>query len=456
MSAARQRASLVVAVVTWLAVFGVLQWSVVRFRVAIVVTLTAATALLGWWVVREAAVRPGRLSVAAVLVGGAVLTLTVPVFSYLPVGAEWTARALLALAAVAAALLLVARRPVPAAVVAVLGHAAAAAMAIVTDPTPRIDVWVTLQQATDALGRGENFYAMSWTGSPGIQDAFTYLPWTAVLLAPGRWIAGDVRWALLVWTLVMAVGIWCLARAGRDGEPPVAKGPASRPCDPSVVGAAGVAVLLLVPGTLTQVDQAWTEPLLAAGVVWWAVLVRSGHSWWAVLPLALACASKQHLVLLLPLFLVWHPFGWRRVCATGAAAATAMLPWFIASPPDFVHDTVTLLVGFHAIDFSNTLYLLALNTFGVTPPFWLTGFIVLGTLGFATWTVARRQPDLGGVLRWCALVLAVSNMVNKQAFYNQFWFVAALVVASLVVTATTEDSARRSFSGGQRVEVLEP
>ena len=60
-------------------------------------------------------------------------------------------------------------------------------LAIRTDPAPDIDVWVTVQQASDALARGVNFYEVTWVGSPGVDDAFTYLPWTAVLLAPGRW-----------------------------------------------------------------------------------------------------------------------------------------------------------------------------------------------------------------------------------------------------------------------------
>ena len=123
-----------------------------------------------------------------------------------------------------------------------------------------------------------------------------------------------------------------------------------------------MALLLLAPGTLTQVDQAWTEPLLLAGLVWWAVLVRRDRAWWAVIPLALACASKQHLALLLPVLLVWRPFGWRRTRGHRRAdrrPAAAVVPR--RSRRDFVHDTISLLVSFHPIRFANTLYLLALN-----------------------------------------------------------------------------------------------
>jgi hypothetical protein len=321
-------------------------------------------------------------------------------------------------------------------------------------------VGVTLQQASDALARGENFYAMRWTGSPGIQDAFTYLPWTAVLLAPGKWLAGDVRWALGAWTLLAVVGVFLLALhapAVTGGRRPIPTSPVmgGRPSAgtsadtgrlPQAWTAAAVAALLLLaPGTLTQLDQAWTEPLLFAGLVGWAVLVQRGRAWWAVVPLALACASKQHLALLLPVLLVWRPFGWRRTVATGALTGALLAPWFLASPPDFVHDTLTLLLSFHPIKFANTLYLLALNTFGVTLPFYVTGVVVLGTLAAVVVTVLRRQPPLDDLLRWLALVLLVANLVNKQAFYNQFWLVGSLVVLSLAavpqVARATPDAA---------------
>ena len=425
--------------VAWLVFFTVLQWSVVRYRIPIVATLTLATVLLALWQWRGWQVRLTRPAVALALAGSALATLAVPLFSYLAPTGLAVATSLLVAGPLACAALLWShgrasgRAAVVAGAAAVLAYAAAAATAVVSSPRPRIDVWVTLQQASDGLARGENFYAMTWTGSPGIQDAFTYLPWTAVLLAPGRWVAGDVRWALAVWTLVGVVGVWLLARhtgsarrseAGRDDD--------ASP-SPAWTAAAVTALLLLAPGTLTQLDQAWTEPLLLTGIVWWAVLVQRDKAWWAVVPLALACASKQHLALLLPVLLVWRPFGWRRTVATGALTGVLLAPWFLAGPADFVHDTITLLLSFHPIKFANTLYLLALNTFGVTLPFYVTGVVVLGTLGAVVWTVGRRQPELGSLLRWLAVVLLAANLVNKQAFYNQFWLVGALVVVSLAV-----------------------
>jgi hypothetical protein len=412
--------------VAWVAFFTALQWSVVRFKVPIVVILTATAVALAIWQWRRdrLVLTPGAMLV--MLAGSALATWFVPLFSYLEGTGLVVARALLVMLPLVIAAMLWPGREGPAGMAlatGLLGYVAVGTVAILNDPAPRIDVWVTLQQATDALARGVSFYEVTWVGSPGVADAFTYLPWTAVLLAPGRWLAGDVRWALMVWTLVAAVGAWALAARSHGGP-----GPRWR-------GAAVVALILFAPGTLTQVDQSWTEPLLLAGVVWWAVLVDRGRAWWAVIPLALACASKQHLALLLPVLLVWRPFGVWRTLATGALTGVLIAPWFLAGPADFLHDTVTLLVSFHAILFANTLYLLALNVFGVTLPFWITGLVVLGALVAVVVVVHRRQPSLAEVLRWLALLLLVANLVNKQAFYNQFWLAGTLVVVSLALAA---------------------
>lgn len=435
--------------VAWLAYFTALQWSLIRFSLLIVAVLTLATVALGVWQWRRIRVLLTPPAVAVMLVGSAIATVVVSLFSYLEGTPLVVAKAVLVAVPLLVAVLLRSGRPGPtraALVVTIVGYLAVAGVAVLGDPAPRIDVWVTLQQASDALGRGVNFYGVTWVDSPGVPDAFTYLPWTAVLLAPGRWLAGDVRWALMIWTVVAAVGVWSLATRARAREGAPA-GDRDGP-GPRWRATAVIALLLFAPGTLTQVDQAWTEPLLLAGIVWWAVLVDRDRAWWAVLPLALACASKQHLALLLPVLLVWRPFGVRRSVATGALAVALMAPWFLTAPQDFFHDTVSLLVSFHAILFANTLYLLALNTFGVALPFWLTGLVVLGTLATVMVVVHRRQPSLAELLRWLALLLLVANLVNKQAFYNQYWLVGALVVVSLALS-DPRPSVRGTDVGGE-------
>ncbi|GAA4356345.1 glycosyltransferase 87 family protein [Angustibacter luteus] len=402
-----------------------------RYRLAIVVVLTSAavlllTALLRRWQLRS---MPRGVLAATALASGLVAEV-VPFFSHAGAGDRRLLAHVVATTCVLSAALLAVPGPRGrwlSAGAAVAGVVAWTVTAIALVPAPRIDVWVTLQQAADGMADGQNIYAMTWHDSPGIQDAFTYLPWTAVLLAPGRWLAGDVRWALLVWFLV---GLACLVALGRRG------GRTSQ----LALGAA--TLLALAPGSVTQAEQAWTEPLLFALVAAWALLVRRGHPWWAVIPLALGCASKQHLVVLLPVLALWTAFGWRRALTTAVGAGVLVLPWFLASPRDFWHDTVSLLVSFHPITFANTWFIAAQTELSWTPPFWLTGLLVLSVLALACVMVRRRQPGLTELIGWLALVLLVANLVNKQAFYNQFWLVGAFVALALAASEPSGEVAR--------------
>jgi len=92
-----------------------------------------------------------------------------------------------------------------------------------------------------------------------------------------------------------------------------------------------------------------------------------------------------------------------------------------------------VLVNFQPLLFADTLYIAAITEWGWTPPFWLTGAAVLGVLAAAVRGVRRPDVDLPAVLRWAALVLFVASLVNKQAFYNQYWLVAAVVLVSWAV-----------------------
>lgn len=432
--------SVVIAVATWLGATAALQWSVVRFRVPILLALTLAALVLGVAVVQGRRVRLGPRAIAGILLVQVLILWAVPLFTYLSGGWRTAAYAVVTLAGlVGAALLLVASRSrdhappawgAAAFGVAALAHVALTVIAVLGDPAPKIDVWVTLQQGSDVLLRAKSFYSVDWVGSPGIQDAFTYFPWMAVLVAPGRWLAGDVRWALLVWSLLLYAGLWALAQSPR-AQGTVQADRAGQVRRGTLAAAGAALVLVSVPGGITQIDQAWTEPVLAALLVWWAVLVRRGQAWWAIVPLALALASKQHMVVLVPLLALCRPFGWRRTVAAGGFAAVLMSPWLLGDFGGLWHDTVTLLVSFHPIRFANTWYLFALNVFGVALPFWVTGLVVLGALGAGCLLVARRRLGPVDTLAVAALVLLAANLVNKQAFYNQFWLSAALVVAAL-------------------------
>ena len=127
-------------------------------------------------------------------------------------------------------------------------------------------------------------------------------------------------------------------------------------------------------------------------------------------------------------------------------AGLLVLPFFLADPAAIWHDTVTLLVNFPPLKFADTLFIAALHELHWVPPFWLTAVLVLATIGSVSWAVHRRDPDLGEVLRWCALVLLVTNLLNKQAFYNQYWLVLTMVLASWAIPGPPDGKGRTEAS----------
>lgn len=403
--------------------------SVADFQPLTVVGLTLCLpALLGLLALtrRHGLAAPPAWSVAAALALSALAVASLRYFAYLPDGPKAANRWLVVGAdLLCAALWLVPRRAARTAALLLAGAALVATtwVAVRYDPVPRIDVWLSLDQGSTGLLHGHDPYASSWVGSPGVGDAFTYLPTTLVLLAPFRWVFGDVRWGLTVALLLTALLLarWRPADEDRDADP-----------------RAGALLLLLTPGQLAQTEQSWTEPLLLLFVVLLLAAVRAGRLRGAVASLAVLLSTKQHMALLVPGLLAWRRFGPRRTLVGIVAGGLLCLPWFLWGPADFLHDTVTLLLTYPPLRLSPNLYVSAFRA-GWTPPFWLTGLVLLGTLAGTTWAVRREQPGPGRLALWWALLLLVLNLTNKQAFYNQFWLVGALLLVGLAAAEPAAD-----------------
>lgn len=406
--------------------------SVPRYDLRIVATYAVL-----WLVLAVAVFRGWRVGVtgrswnALVVAAAGAIVWLVPTFTYVPAGQARTIRAVLAIGSLAVALAFAAlprwHRPVALVLAAVLFVVGAAAV-IRLDPLPRIDTWYTVQQAADATIHGHSMYGRLWEGPPKHFMPYTYLPWTAVLLMPFEVLFQDVRWGLVA-AQVVGAGVVALLGGGsfRSARPLLARSgqPGSVRAD---TAAAAAILLLLLPGTSTSVEQSWTEPLIFALTAVCLLAVAWRVPWLAVLALALALASKQHVALLLPLFALWPPFGWRRTLVAAAGAAVLVAPWLVATPSGLVHDAGTLLLTFPPIKFSDTLYLAAIKEFGWMPAFWITGLLVVALVAAGTWAARRFDPSPARFAAVAAMVLFGANLLNKQAFYNQFWFVAALVL----------------------------
>ncbi|MGZ4663855.1 MAG: glycosyltransferase [Frankiaceae bacterium] len=323
---------------------------------------------------------------------------------------------------------------------AVLALAASAAAAmVVATPEPRIDVFYLLQGSADGLLHGADMYQQSWAPIPelyrsdGLFAVYPYLPATSVLVLPARIVFGDVRYAEIAALVFAAVTLRRLLPRRFPGLPPGV----------AVGAAAGVPALLpllvlVFPRMTYSIQQAWTEPLLAAALVGMVWAVCTGRMRLSVVFLAVALASKQHVFLLLPLAACWPAFGWRRALAAAGSAVLFVLPWVLAGPEDFWHDAVSVNLGYDVL------------TYGLDWPAvaarhgWGVGFglTALGLLGAYAVALRLRRSAFGFCLGG-ALVVYTLNLTNKQSFFNHYTLGMALVVLAVVV-GLREDAGERT------------
>lgn len=293
-----------------------------------------------------------------------------------------------------------------------------ALLRMVATPTPPIDVHFLLTDSTRGLIEGRDLYRQSWPGSHGLQDEYPYLPWTSVLLLPFWLVTHEVRVGLLFFA-VLASRLTRRIAIGVDGP----RGPARR--------VAFVPLLLCAyPLFPYQIQQSWTEPILLALLAAMVVAVQRGHQRWAVVALALTLASKQHIVLLLPLAALWPAFGWRRTLAATGLGFTLVLPWLVAGPRDLWDDAV--LLNLHYPVLRRALDVPAfVDRHGVTLGFAVTVVVLLAAYAVA---VLRLPRDAAGFAAGGGLVQLALDVFNKQSFYNHYTLVMGLFVIALAAS----------------------
>ena len=297
---------------------------------------------------------------------------------------------------------------------------AAFVVGIVTHTPSDNDVWWSVTGGSSTFTQGLDLYQRCWPGNtdPLTDCVYAYLPLTSVLVAPGLWLLGDIRYAYIIAMAVASLSVTRLA--------------------PPRVGV--VLGLLMAASGFLLVERAWTEPLLMGGVaaaVWAAV---RGRSRWMVLAMALVFGTKQHMVLLLPLTVAWRSMGPRRTLIAFAIAALLALPWFLAGPGAFIDDTLRFHVTLAARSDSLSIYVLATRggLADVLQPLAPLLIIIPTALAeaLAVWRLPRTT--LGFTLG-AALVLFTFAIVNKQSFYNHYALVLAFILLAIALLLRGDD-----------------
>jgi hypothetical protein len=300
---------------------------------------------------------------------------------------------------------------------AYLSMSAAATLVVQASARPAIDVWIIFQQATRGLLAGRNPYEMTFSGVPAGQtdDCFNYLPFTFLAALPGRVAFGDVRYGeLLVLLAGSGMLVWVAWRA--------------RPAERAGLGMLLVLLAVSLPGILRITQQAWNESVVLGCLFAAVALLLTDRAGLAVVPLALALATKQHVVLVLPLWALWPSFGWRRALTSGALAAAICLPWLLANPGRFYGCTVQFFLDLPARPDSISLWRFVPTAVQIP---------VVLALTLVAYLLAHRFLDrsTASLVLGCGLVFLAFDLANKQSFENQWLLASQLVVVALACRA---------------------
>jgi hypothetical protein len=302
---------------------------------------------------------------------------------------------------------------------------------------PYIDLFVMQSDGVRALVDGVNPYLAIYPNlygpdslyyGPGLvvdgelTIGFPYPPLSLMLVAPGELLGGDPRYAHLV---AMELGALAMAtiRPGR-------------------IGTNAALLYLFTPWTYLFLVGSWTEPLVVLMIAL-VTLVAVRAPRLLGIALGLLIATKQYLVLGLPIALMLLAGDWRTRWRLGwqsvALAAVITLPFVIWDPGAFIWSTVGSLAG--QVFRSDSLTFLALLPGDWGPRLSFIGFVLLipGLI-----LVAMRSPRGGsGFAASLGFLLMVFFAFSRQGSANyHFAAIGALCCAVAAMDWAPQPAAR--------------
>jgi hypothetical protein len=322
----------------------------------------------------------------------------------------------------AAAILLYTLVNTRAAKVVAFGLAACSAVGAIAVPMTwgfaNIDVFQFQQQASQALLHGQNPYSPVVPSpemvTPGTQIVswlqlhLPYGPIVPVLEAPFR-LLGDIRLLHIAAAVVTSVAVLILAR--RAGT-----------LDRSAC------VVMAFPLTAAMVVNSWVDVITMAGLAVWIVSFRT-HPKIATFALVLALGTKPTtLIALVPIFF-WSIRARRQVIVAVIIAALFALPFALVTGfSQFYYNVLgvqlAVLPRLDALTINSYLNALHLPIL----PFAMSAVVIAATMVLV---LSRRPKTYGELLTGTAVLVTVSFVVAKWAFFNYYYIPAVLLMVAI-------------------------
>jgi hypothetical protein len=291
------------------------------------------------------------------------------------------------------------------------------------------DVLVAVHDASRALLAGHDPYAITLPNPYGaglteqyyspdvlvggrLDFGFPYLPAALLGYLPG-YLLGDVRFASVVALVLVAV---LLRRLARDE-----------------VGRVVALVPLTLPLLPLTLEMGWVEPVVALFLVWTVSASVRGSRMRSGLALGCFLASKQYLVVVLPLLLPLARRLGRGVVIAGLGVATLLVLAFAAwGPTAFVRSVVELHLNQPYRPDSVSLAVAWGNTFGRWPA-WTYGLPpLMAGLAVSSLVAWRSRPGPASFSLGMGLSLLATVLLSKQAYGNYYMLIEIALVLGVV------------------------
>jgi hypothetical protein len=310
-------------------------------------------------------------------------------------------------------------------------------------PRPQIDVFTVHKEAVDALLKGINPYAITFTDIYGanspfyvsgmviggkVQAGYPYPPLNLLFATIAEGVAGDFRYGELA---AMAITGGLIAKAGRTR-----------------VGFLTAALFLFAPRTYFMLEQGWTDSYVS---MFLALVLFCACRWPRALPVALGLflGSKQYTVLVIPLFplLVPDRQQWRSTAIKAALVAAVVVL------PGMLWDLQAYWVSLYRAQFrqpfrTDSLSVPAAIAYVTS---WrlpsMLGFVAAAATTVIAWRHCPRTPS--GFAAAVAAVYFAFFAFGTRAFCNYYFF-----VGSALCLAVATASAGKAFTSP--VEPLTP
>lgn len=290
---------------------------------------------------------------------------------------------------------------------------------VLGSPNPHIDVFDFIKLGGSGLIKGINPYSNTYTPMyDGVTpNYYTYLPTTILLTLPSVAIFNDPRYAMVFTDLIVAFLIFKIFKKGDEKY-------------------AFPLIFLYNPISLVVLEESFTEPLVLLLIVLSAFFIKDKRHFLGAIFFGLMLATKQYLILILPLIIRPYPKISQKLTFLFASVLTALiiiLPFFFWNPKDFWYDTVTSVIESPnrpwSLSFTSFLYQFGIN---LSPLFSWLGVAVLLIL------LHLKKINIHKFFYFSAFLLFIFFFFNRWSAINYYYLISQFLLLGMAFELCTK------------------